>query len=110
MRGGVDPACQARDDGCPLGGEIVAELPGKTAGGSRCVARADDADAGPVRQRDVAADDQCGRRVVDLGQERGIVGLPDKDVPRAKPMGRRPSIGSASIAAWAVWKRAINWR
>ncbi len=84
MRGAVDAAGEARDDDIARRAEIVGELPGEAARGSRGVARADQGDGGPVEQIEVALDDQRRRRGLELRQQGRIEALAEEQVARAQ--------------------------
>ena len=123
VRRGIDPARQPRHDARPVRDEVVRDLAREAAGRGGGIARADQRDArSGGRQRDVAADDQRGRRAVDLGQQRRVIGVVQEQIARARSLGRRDlaryrarsgtvgarpppraaSIGNASIAASAL--------
>ena len=89
MRGGVDAARQARDDGEAGVAEIARESLGETHAGGRGVARTDDGDHRPVERRRSAAHGEQRRRVVDHLQPARIVRLAQRDEADAERLRRR---------------------
>ena len=89
MGGGVDAAGEAGDDRDALMSQRKRQLAREAAGGGGRIARADDRDAGAARERQVAADDERGRRGVDLGEQARIIGVAEEEVARAEPADLR---------------------
>jgi hypothetical protein len=75
MRGCIDAARQARHHCHILAAEFDGELAGETHGGGTGVARADHRHCHPPHQPGVATQHQCGRRVVQFGEEWRVIGI-----------------------------------
>ena len=90
VRGRVDPAGKAGDDGGTVFGQVQRQRARETTRRRRGVARADHRHRQPGHKRRVAAHDQCRGRVLRLGEQRGIVRLAQEQVARTQPRYRRP--------------------
>ena len=83
MRGGVDPAGEARNHHRARRADVVRQHPREAARRRRGVARADQRDRGLFEQGEMAFDDQRRRRAFELGEQRRIEALAEKQVARA---------------------------
>ncbi len=79
MRGGIDAARQARDDGEIVLAKLERDVAREPLAVGRGVARTDDRDSATFRQRQVAARREKRRRIFDGGEGRGILRLAPRD-------------------------------
>ncbi len=84
MRGGIDAAGKARDDGKPCLAEVAREPAGHFGARGRSIARADDGDHRPIEQGSVAVNRDQRRRIVDPGERAGIFRLAQAHQPHAE--------------------------
>ncbi len=78
---GVDPARQPGHDRCPGLCQAQGKLAGEAAGRSRRVACADHRNTRAMRQGQIASHDQHRGRRLQLGEQRRIGGIAEKQVP-----------------------------
>ena len=89
MRRTVDPSRQPGYDHDAIFAQVMSQPAREAASSRRRVAGADDRDALPVEQRDIALGDKKRRRILELAEESWVESLVQREEPRAELLDPR---------------------